>query len=173
MAADPIQQFFSIGMSCCIAVWDRYTGWHGRCMPSQDLCVLLHDCWVAGGAPNTVPALCEKVGNFRPVFPYGQGDCSTFCVPIPRTAQILTMSKNSDNELKQTMFHTENARLLSESAVSALWTYASPVAGGFQGGHGTVILLLGAVRLRPLRPAGTTGQPSLTNTCATLTKSVG
>ena len=35
--------------------------------------------------------------------------------------QIPTQSNSSDNELKQTVFHTENARLLSESAVSALW----------------------------------------------------
>ena len=44
------------------------------------------------------------------------------------------------------MFHTKNARMLSESAVFALWTYAPPVVGGFQGGHEKANLLLGAVR---------------------------
>ena len=39
------------------------------------------------------------------------------------------------------MFHTENARLLSKSAVFALWTYASLVVGG----HGKANLLLDAV----------------------------
>ena len=42
------------------------------------------------------------------------------------------------------MFHTENVRLLSESAVFALWTYASLVVGGFQGGSGKAKLLVGA-----------------------------
>ena len=45
-----------------------------------------------------------------------------YCVPIRRTAQILTQSHNSDNEEKQTIFPTENVRLLSKSAVFALWT---------------------------------------------------
>ena len=34
-----------------------------------------------------------KLGYFGPVFPDGQGDCSSYCVPIHRTAQILTQSK--------------------------------------------------------------------------------
>ena len=33
-------------------------------------------------------------------------------------------------------------RLLSESAVFPMWIYTSPVAGGFQGGHGKANLLL-------------------------------
>ena len=41
-----------------------------------------------------------------------------YCVPIHRAAQILTQSQNSD----EAMFHTENAGLLSKSAVFALWT---------------------------------------------------
>ena len=68
-----------------------------------------------------VPALMQKVGYFGPVSPDGQGDHSNYCVPMRRTAQILTQPKNSDNDLKQTMFHTENARLLCKSAVFALW----------------------------------------------------
>ena len=55
----------------------------------------------------------RKVGYFGPVFPDGQGDCGNHCVPMHRTAQILTQSKNSHNELTQTIFRTKNARLLS------------------------------------------------------------
>ena len=36
--------------------------------------------------------------------------------------QIPTQSSNSDYELKQSIFPTENARLLSKAAVYALWT---------------------------------------------------
>ena len=64
---------------------------------------------------------------------------------FPDTGLPRFPSENSDNELKQTMFHTGNARLLSESAGFALWTDASPVVGGVQGGHGEANLLLGAV----------------------------
>ena len=56
----------------------------------------------------------RKVGYFGPMFPDGPGDRSNDCVPIHRTAQILTQSQNSDNEVKQTMFRTENARLPSK-----------------------------------------------------------
>ena len=44
------------------------------------------------------------------------------------------------------MCHTENARLLSKSALFALWAYASPVAGGSQGAQRKATLLPGAVR---------------------------
>ena len=44
------------------------------------------------------------------------------------------------------MFHTENARLLPESAVFALWKYVSPVVGG-QVGHGKANLISGGVRM--------------------------
>ena len=64
----------------------------------------------------------RKVGYFGPVSPDGRGDRSNCCVPMRRTAQILTQSKNSDDELKQTTFHTENATSLSECAVFAPWT---------------------------------------------------
>ena len=53
---------------------------------------------------------------------------------------MLTQSKNSD----KAMFHTENAGLLSKSAVFALRTYASLVVGGLQGGHGNPNLPMGA-----------------------------
>ena len=98
----------------------------------------------------------RKVGYFRPVSPDGQRDRSNYCVPVCRTAQILTQSNNSEDELNQPMFHTENARLLSESAVLAPWAYAPPVVGGLQGGRRNANLLLGAVpvlcRNAPPRP---------------------
>ena len=75
----------------------------------------------------------QKVGYFGPLSPDGQGDCGNHCVPIHRTARILTQSKNPD----KAMFHAENARLLSKSAVFALQMYISRVVGGLQGGHGT------------------------------------
>ena len=71
-----------------------------------------------GGAPCAV----REVGYFGPVSPDGRGGC----VPIRRTAQILAQSKHSD----KAVFHTENAGLLSTSAVFALRTYASLVVGG-------------------------------------------
>ena len=52
---------------------------------------------------------------------------SNYCVPIHRIAQVLTQSHNSDHELHQPMFHTENVRLLSEHASFALCTSASLV----------------------------------------------
>ena len=55
-----------------------------------------------GGAPCAVPV--RKVGYCGPGVPHGQGARSNYCVAIHRTTQILTQSKNSDNELKQTMF---------------------------------------------------------------------
>ena len=66
---------------------------------------------------HTVRCACavRKVGYLGPVFPDGQGDRSNCCVPIHRTAPILTQSKNSDSE-----FHPENAAVQSKSAVFAL-----------------------------------------------------
>ena len=51
-------------------------------------------------------AVCavRKVGSFRPAFPDGQGDRSNYCILRHRTTQILTQSKNSDNELTQLCF---------------------------------------------------------------------
>ena len=46
----------------------------------------------------------RKVGYLGPIFPDGQGDHGNSCVPIHMTTQILTEFKNSDNELKQTMY---------------------------------------------------------------------
>ena len=48
----------------------------------------------------------RRVGYLVPLLPDGQGDRSDYRVPIRRHAQILTRSKNSDNELKQTVFPT-------------------------------------------------------------------
>ena len=59
----------------------------------------------------------RRVGYFGPVSPDGQSDRSHYSVPTRRTAQILTQSKNSDDESKQTMFCTANAGSLSQSAV--------------------------------------------------------
>ena len=87
----------------------------------------------------------RKVGYFRPVFPDIQGDYGNYCVPRHRTAQILTQSQTSDSELKQTMFHTKNARLPSKGAVFSLWIYAPPVVGGVQGSYGKANLRLAAV----------------------------
>ena len=84
-----------------------------------------------------VPMLCPCCAEsrlFSTVSPYGQGDCGNSCVPRRRPTEIRTQSKNSDYEFKRTMFHTANARLLSESAGFAPWTYASPVLRGVQGG---------------------------------------
>ena len=70
----------------------------------------------------TVPALCEKEAIFSTVFPDDQGDRSNCCVPVHRTTQTVTQSKTSDKEAEQTVFHPENAGLLSESPGFALWT---------------------------------------------------
>ena len=75
---------------------------------------------------------------FGPISPDGQGDN---CVPVHRTAQFLIQSKHSD----KAVFHSENAGLLSKSAVFALQTYASRAAGGLQGVHRTANFPLGAV----------------------------
>ena len=80
---------------------------------------------------HTVRMQCARSGKLS----HGQGNCGDYCVPIHRTAQIPIQSQDSDNELKQTMFQTENPRVLSEPAVFALCTYASRLVGGFQGGH--------------------------------------
>ena len=74
----------------------------------------------------------------------GQGDRSSYCVPIHRTAQILTQSKNSENELKQTMVHSEDTRLLFSICCCCPMDVAPP-GGGWCSGHGKANLLLGAV----------------------------
>ena len=64
-----------------------------------------------GGSSGPRDALCprcacavRKVGYVGPIVPEGQGDCDKSCVPTHRTAQILTQPKNSDDEVKQTIF---------------------------------------------------------------------
>ena len=42
--------------------------------------------------------------------------------PDTRLLRFLLKSQNSENELTQTVFRTEDAGLLPESVVSALWT---------------------------------------------------
>ena len=55
----------------------------------------------APGSRGAHLALCPRcaravrqVGYFAPVFPDGQGDRGNYCVPVHRTTQILTQSKN-------------------------------------------------------------------------------
>ena len=69
----------------------------------------------------TVHVLCEKWALLDVFPPMAKVTAVTTVFPR-RTAQILTQSKNSDNESTQTLFHTENAKSLSESAVFATWT---------------------------------------------------
>ena len=71
------------------------------------------------GKPWVVPALCDKEAIF-PDGPFStMAKVTAVTTVLPHSnAQILTQSKNSENELKQTMLHSENAR----SAVFALWT---------------------------------------------------
>ena len=78
-------------------------------------------------------ALCENWASFAPFSPDGQDDHSHYRVPRHGTARILTQPKNSDNEPKQTIFHTEDAGLLSGSAAFALRMYAPPAVGWFAG----------------------------------------
>ena len=87
------------------------------------------------------PCAVRKGGYFGPVSPNSPGDRNTLCVPMHRTAQILSKSKNSD----KAMSHTENAGLLSKSAVFALQTCVSRVVGGLQGGHRQPTVLIGAL----------------------------
>ena len=84
--------------------------------------VMSHRGGGGGGAVRCARAV-RKVGHVGPLSPpMAKVTSVTAVVPVHRTAQILTTSKNSDNELTQSTFHTENARMLSESAVFAPWT---------------------------------------------------
>ena len=56
----------------------------------------------------------QKVGWFGPISPGGPGAHAQHC-------SLVMQPKNPDNVLKQRIFPTTNARLLSESAVFALW----------------------------------------------------
>ena len=76
-------------------------GRDGAGAAQQGLCV-----WGDDWGGRTVRCACavRKVGYFGPVFPDGQGDRSNDCVPMHGTAQILTQSKNSDDELNKLDF---------------------------------------------------------------------
>ena len=95
--------------------------------------------------PSCVPHASTVLSKHRvgvePLFCLGFWDRGCACARGGRGTQ----SQNSDNELNQPILHTENTRLLPESAVAALWADASPAVGGLQGGHRKAILLLGAV----------------------------
>ena len=75
--------------------------------------------------------------------------------------QCLTQPKHSDDECKQTVFHTKNVRWLSEAAVVAPADVAPRAVGGALGGHGDAHRLLGRraravpvpCRTAPLVPA--------------------
>ena len=58
-------------------------------------------------------ALCEKQDPFPPMANVTAVYTMFACAGLP---QIPTQSQNSDNEVTQPMFHTENASLLSEGA---------------------------------------------------------
>ena len=61
---------------------------------------------------------CAKVGYFESLSPMAPVTAVTTVFPYADFYSV----QNSDNELEQTMFRTENARLLSKSAAFALWT---------------------------------------------------
>ena len=52
---------------------------------------------------------CEKCAIFDPFFLMAKLTAVTAVFPDTRLPQIPAQSKNSDDELEQTMFHTENA----------------------------------------------------------------
>ena len=89
-------------------------------LPCVELLTPLTRPWGGGGAHH---ALCRRCAKSGPIFPDGQGERSNYRVPMHKTTQILTQSKISDNELQQTILPTKNTKLLSKSAVFALWTY--------------------------------------------------
>ena len=99
------------------------------------------------------------------MFPDGQGDCSSYCVPIRRATQILTESKNSDNQFKQTIFPTK----MPDCCLTLLLVVAPLAVGGFRGGHGKANLLLGAVRALCINTASTVhGTQTLSSTSSSL-----
>ena len=85
-----------------------------------------------GGAPCAVPALCERWAIFDPFCPMAEVTAVTPVFPYTRILRFLLSPKTQTIQtkiklklkLKQTMFHTENAGLLSKSAVFALWMHA-------------------------------------------------
>ena len=68
------------------------------CPAPLQYCTTLSD--VLMGAHCALCPRCSKSRLFWTRFPDGQRDCDNYCVPKRRTTQILTQSKNSDNELK-------------------------------------------------------------------------
>ena len=90
----------------------------------------------------------RKVGYFGPIFPRWPRGHSDYCFPRRRTTQIPSQCKNSDNELKQTLFPPKNARLRSKSAVFAVWM----VAGGWFSARARERLLTIGRRGRAVRP---------------------
>ena len=106
-------------------------------------------------------ALSEKWFILDPFSPIAKVTPVTTVFLDTGLPQILTLSKNSDNELKQNYFTLKMPECCQcfiqvccfcpvGSAAFALWAYASVVVGGVQGGHRKANLLLGAVQKRPL-----------------------
>ena len=93
-----------------------------------------------GGASCAV----RKGGSFGPVSPDGQGDRRHCRVPVCRTAQILTQSKNSGNEFKR-CFTLQTPDCCSNLLLLPGGCSSPPVVGGVQGGRGTALILMGAV----------------------------
>ena len=65
-------------------------------------------------------ALCEKQAN--PLPPMATVTTVTTVFPDTGLPQTPTHSENSDNDLKHTMFHTENARMLSVFSANLLFS---------------------------------------------------
>ena len=72
------------------------------------------------------------------------GEAATILAPS-HTGLLRFLLSPKTQTMSLTMSYTKNARLLSEFAVFALWTYASSLVGAFQGGHRKADLLFGAV----------------------------
>ena len=67
---------------------------------------------VMGGGGGAYRALCDRWAVLVPLPLLAKVTAATTVFPDTGLPQIPTQSKNSDNELKQTMFHTENAKML-------------------------------------------------------------
>ena len=68
-----------------------------RCPPSARLALHTRSLALGGGCTVRCARAVRKVGYFGPVSPDGEGDCGHYCVPMHRTAQILTQSKNPES----------------------------------------------------------------------------
>ena len=129
-----------------VAYPSRWTTLSGSVRPGRRrkrmFAVVQCQCRLLGGAPCAV----RKVGYLGPVSPDGQGDRNHYFSPAHRTAPTLTQSKHSD----KAVFHTENAGLLSTSAVFSPADVYFPGGGWFAGWSQEPNLLMGAAQKRQL-----------------------